>query len=246
MDHRTMSLGPGLAGMIGARTIAMATFAMLAGGRPPSAWLPASRCDAPPPVHANDNRVPAGRLHDDTLELRLEVRMATWRPEADNGPAIQVAAFAEEGRAPEIPAPLIRVPAGTIIVASVRNALTDSTIALHGLVTHPSIRDDSLMLRPGASTRVTFAAGDAGTYDYRAAFGTRLHRRGVDPEQEQLAGAFAVDPPSGSPPDRILVINIWARRWTRPATGTPSPSTAAPGPIPSGSRPRSATACAGG
>ena len=28
-------------------------------------------------------------------------------------------------------------------------------------------------------------------------------------EREQLAGALVVDPPGGSPPDRILVINIW-------------------------------------
>ena len=170
----------------------------------------------PPPVHPNDNRVPAGRLRGDTLELRLEVRMATWLPEADSGPAIEVAAFAEEGRAPEIPAPLIRVRTGTIVVASVQNLLADSTIALHGLVPHPAAQDDSLMLRPGESTTVTFAAGEPGTYAYRAALGSSPHRRGMDPEQEQLAGAFVVDPLGGSPPDRIMVINIW---------GTPLDST---------------------
>jgi hypothetical protein len=42
--------------------------------------------DTFPLVHANDNRAPSGRWHGDTLELRLEVRMATWRPEADSGP----------------------------------------------------------------------------------------------------------------------------------------------------------------
>ena len=182
---------------------------MLLGAHRPTG-MPVTRMgDTPPPAHPNDNRVPAGRLRGDTLELRLEVRMATWRPEADSGPAIEVAAFAEEGRAPEIPAPLIRVPAGTIIVASVRNALADSTIAVHGLVTHPSARDDSLMLRPGESTTVTFAAGDAGTYAYWAALASHPHRLGVDPEREQLAGAFVVDPPGGSPPDRIMVINTW-------------------------------------
>jgi FtsP/CotA-like multicopper oxidase with cupredoxin domain len=165
-----------------------------------------------PPVQPNDNRVPAGRLRGDTLELRLEVRMATWRPEADSGPSIEVAAFAEEGRAPEIPAPLIRVPAGTIIAASVRNALADSTISVHGLVTHPAARNDSLMLRPGEATTVIFSAGDAGTYAYWAALASHPHRLGTDPEREQLAGAFVVDPPGGSPPDRIFVINIWGTR----------------------------------
>ncbi|HEU5039583.1 MAG TPA: hypothetical protein VFT84_02110, partial [Gemmatimonadales bacterium] len=81
--------------------------------------------EPPPAVHPNDNRIPAGRLRGDTLDLRLEVRMATWRPEGDSGAAIEVPAFAEVDRAPEIPAPLIRVPAGTIITATVRNALSD-------------------------------------------------------------------------------------------------------------------------
>ncbi|HEU5041525.1 MAG TPA: multicopper oxidase domain-containing protein, partial [Gemmatimonadales bacterium] len=178
----------------------------------PGVALQAGVGNTPPPVHPNDNRTPAGRLHSDTLELRLEARTGTWRPEADSGPAIEVAAFAEEGRAPEIPAPLVRVPAGTIIVASVRNALADSTITVHGLVSHPAARDDSLMLRPGESRTLTFLAGEAGTYAYWATLGTNLHRRGVDPEQEQLAGAFVVDPPGGSPPDRILVINVWGVR----------------------------------
>jgi len=102
---------------------------VLSGARPPMAL---------PNVLPNDNRAPAGILRNDTLYLDLEVRMATWRPEADTGPAIDVAAFAERGKAPEIPGPLIRVPAGTTIIATVTNALTDSTISIHGLMTRPA------------------------------------------------------------------------------------------------------------
>ena len=91
-----------------------------------------------PVITANDNRVPAGRLHGDTLTIRLEVRMGVWRPEADEGPAIEVAAFGEAGRAPSVPGPLIRVRTGTTIVATVRNALSDSTISIHGLLAHPA------------------------------------------------------------------------------------------------------------
>ena len=162
-----------------------------------------------PAVHPNDNRTPGGRLHDDTLELRLEVGMATWRPEADSGPSIEVAAFAEEGRAPEIPAPLIRIPSGTVIVASVRNRLTDSTIAVHGLVTRPAERDDSLVLRPGESATVTFAAGEPGTYLYYAVPGKHSLVPFTNDERETTSGAFIVDPPGGSPADRIFVMNIW-------------------------------------
>src|SRR5260221_10319612 len=81
-----------------------------------------------PIAQANDNRAPAGTLREGVLTVRLVVGMARWYPEAPDGPYIDVPAIAEEGKAPHIPAPLIRVPAGTIIDATVRNTLTDSTI----------------------------------------------------------------------------------------------------------------------
>ena len=163
-----------------------------------------------PLVHPNDNRIPAGRLRGDTLQLRLEVRMATWRPEADSGPAIAVAAFAEAGKVPSIPGPLIRVRTGTTIVASITNALPDSTISIHGFLTRPAVARDSLVLRPGESAVVRFAAGEPGTYFYQATLGN--HRLEVDEEREQVAGALIVDPAGGSPPDRIFMMNIWGHR----------------------------------
>ena len=160
----------------------------------------------------NDNRIPAGRRHGDTLDIHLEVRMGIWRPQADSGPAIEVAAFAEDGEAPRIPGPLIRVATGTTIVATVRNALPDSTIAVHGLLTHPASWRDSLILRPGEAREVRFAAGVPGTYLYMAVLGKHTPDRHVDNEREQVSGAFIVDPPGGSTQDRILMINIWGNR----------------------------------
>ncbi len=161
-------------------------------------------------VRPNDNRTPAGRLARDTLSLRLQVRMATWHPEADTGRGITVPAFAEDGGAPQVPAPLIRVRTGTVIDAVVHNRLADSTVTLYGFHTRPAEKDDSLVLRPGDSIRVSFAAGSAGTYLYGAVRGK--HVFGKDDEQEQLAGAFVIDPAEGSPPDRILVMNIWGQQ----------------------------------
>jgi FtsP/CotA-like multicopper oxidase with cupredoxin domain len=168
---------------------------------PPHSALPA--------VVANDNRAPAGQWRHDTLAIRLIVTMATWHPEAETGPGIDVAAFAEEGRAPQVPAPLLRVRAGTVIRAWIRNTLIDSTITLYGLHTRPAAKDDSLRLRPGDSARVTFLAGEPGTYLYGAVLGK--HDFAKDEEREQLGGAFVVDPVGGSPPDRIMVMNIWGR-----------------------------------
>ena len=104
-----------------------------------------------PAVLPNDNRIPAGEWQGDTLVLALDVGMAEWRPEGDAGPAIEVAAFSEAGSSPQVPGPLIRVPAGTPLRVTVRNRLPDSTLSLHGLLTHPAAGDDSVQLAPGAA-----------------------------------------------------------------------------------------------
>ena len=162
-----------------------------------------------PAVLPNDNRVPAGRWQGDTLVLDLDVVMGEWHPEGEAGPGIEVAAFAEAGGRPQVPGPLIRVPAGTPLRVTVRNRLPDSTLSLHGLLEHPAATDDSLLLAPGAAAEVRFNAGAAGTYFYHGILGRHDFDR--DEEREQLSGAFVVDPPGPVPPDRILVINIWGR-----------------------------------
>lgn len=168
----------------------------------------ASRAVPPlPGVVANDNRAPAGHRHGDTVEVRLVVMQAEWRPEGEAGPTITVAAFGEEGKAPSIPGPLLRVRAGTIIAATIRNGLADSSVGLHGFLTRPAAVDDSLVLRPGESRRVVFRAGAPGTYFYLANVGHRDFTK--DDERETSSGAFIVDPPGGSPPDRVWVMNIW-------------------------------------
>ena len=180
---------------------------------PLALWLTASN-PAPRPLAAiaeNDNRTPAGRIHGDTLEIHLVVGMATWRPEADSGPAIDVAAFAEEGQAPRVPGPLIRVATGSVIHATVTNTLTDSTITVRGLFTRPAPATvaDSVVLHPGESRELRFPAGAPGTYFYMATLGH--HDLDKDEEREQVSGAFIIDPAGGSPPDRVLMLNIWGR-----------------------------------
>ena len=158
------------------------TLAALAALLAASAWSPASPRGALPLVHANDNRAAAGRLRHDTLTIRLVVAMAEWRPEADSGPAVEVAAFAEEGKPPEIPGPLLRVPAGTVIHATIRSALTDSTLWLHGFLDRPAARNDSVALRPGETRELRFSAEAPGSYLYWAIPGR--HNPDVDDERE--------------------------------------------------------------
>jgi manganese oxidase len=165
-----------------------------------------------PQVVANDNRNPAGARRGDTLVLALEVRLARWFPEASTGPSLVVPVVAVRGDAPQVPAPLIRVSTGTHLDITVHNALADSTVTIHGLVTHPGV-DDSVSIAPGGSRRLQFAAGAPGTYLYWMNAGARslttAAGRRDSLERDQMAGAFVVD--SGRTPsnDRVLVINLW-------------------------------------
>src|SRR5215207_126614 len=81
---------------------------------------------------ANDNRRAAGSVERDTLVVRLVATRARWRIHEETGPAFAVLAFAEEGRAPTIPGPLLRAQAGAPVRVLVRNPLAD-TLVVHGL-----------------------------------------------------------------------------------------------------------------
>ena len=163
---------------------------------------------APDLVHVipNDNRRAAGSLKNGVLTLRLEVRTGVWHPEGLRGDSVVAPVFAEVGKPPQVPGPLIRVPAGTMIEATLRNALADSTVQFHGFSTRPAGSDSSIVVGPGESRTVRFAAGAPGTYLYWADAGAQDTNR---VEREQLAGAFVVDSAGARPDDRIFVINIW-------------------------------------
>jgi FtsP/CotA-like multicopper oxidase with cupredoxin domain len=182
------------------------------------------RAGAVEPIAVNDNRVAAGALSNGVLTIRLEVRVGEWHPDRDSDSSLIVHAFAEEGRPMQIPGPLIRVPEGTKVHASVRNTLSDSTVVIHGLSargTSTPMSADTIQIMPGAVREVRFDAGQAGTYYYWAttnrapvtagdttATSTFLARPFIDAE---LSGAFIVDPRGtvGPPRDRIFVINLW-------------------------------------
>jgi len=160
-------------------------------------------------VVPNDNRRPAGSLRGGVLTIRLEVRTGVWFPEGPRGDSVVAPVFAEEGKPPQVPGPLIRVPTGTTVEATVRNALPDSTVYLHGLYTRPAGKDSIVQIKPGESDTIRFAAGAPGTYFYWADAGLQDSAR---VEREQLAGALVVDSLGAQPDDRIFVINIWGDR----------------------------------
>ena len=161
-----------------------------------------------PVIRANHNDRPAGSLANGLLSLHLVARAGLWHPESEDGVAIPVQAFAEEGRALENPGPLIRVPEGTALVIRVRNAIPGATLVVHGLTTHPAPSGDSVVVAPGATREVLFRAGTPGTYFYWATTtGVGLgKRRRAD---SQLSGALIVDPVGRRPNDHVFVIGVW-------------------------------------
>jgi FtsP/CotA-like multicopper oxidase with cupredoxin domain len=164
-----------------------------------------------PRIEANPNLVPAGELRNGTLTLRLEIREGEWYPEADTGPGVVVQAFTEEGRALQIPSPLIRVPAGTELRVTVRNALDKAAARVYGLHARPGNTKDPLEIPAGESREARFMVTAPGTYHYWATTMNRplALRGGVD---SQLSGALIVDKPGEAVADRVFVMGIWVNR----------------------------------
>lgn len=169
----------------------------------------AARAQTPPTVAPNDNTKPAGVLRGDTLTLNLEAVTARWEPEGAAGVSRVVQVFAEAGKPPQIPGPMIRVPEGTDIRAAIRNRL-DAPLRMRGMITHPGDANAIVEIAPGQTRELHFKAGDAGTYWYWATTTspTLATRAIID---SQLSAAFIVDPKDATDrvADRVFVITEW-------------------------------------
>ena len=119
-----------------------------------------------PRVVANNNTVPAGKLKKKVLKLHLEVVWSDFYPESNNSPGLRVVTIREKGKAPSVPAPLIRVETGTRIHAILHNTLKDSSVTFYGLQKRPSSVNDSIRLKPGETKEISFESGKDGTYLY--------------------------------------------------------------------------------
>ncbi len=183
--------------------VLVASFVLLA--RPA---LPASPVTELPPVLSNDNLRAAGAVADGTLQLSLRAAEGLWRPEGEAGPALRVEAFGADGDALRVPAPLVRVRAGTAVVLSIRNDL-DHLLTVHGLCARDGQRCAPIDVVPAETKDVRFTLDRAGTYHYwGTTTGMPLPFRGAP--DTQLSGALVVDPAEGAPEaDRVLVITEW-------------------------------------
>jgi FtsP/CotA-like multicopper oxidase with cupredoxin domain len=163
---------------------------------------------APESITTNDNRRAAGTLKNGVLTLKLEARSGMWHPEGDQGRAVAVAAWAEQGKPLSVPGPLIRVPAGTDVRAALKNSL-DKPLTVFGFGKTRGM-GDSVVIPAGASRDVQFKATTPGTFYYLARRG--IGPFGVRPEPDmELSGAIVVDGPGAAaePNDRVFLISWW-------------------------------------
>lgn len=157
----------------------------------------------PETIHPNDHTKAAGTLSGGVLTVALETRRGTWRPDGDGGQALDsIWAFAEVGKAPTTPGPMIRVPVGTSVRGTIHNTLKRPlTVFVLGARRGPK---DSIVIAAGATKPFAFKADDPGAFVYMAQthVDTLVFR---DPAEQQLAGAIIVDRPN-APRDRIMGI----------------------------------------
>lgn len=158
---------------------------------------------APPVLVPNDNTKPAGKTRDGVTTIELDAVPVTWHLQGGASSIKFTDAFAERGKAPTMPGPLVRVNAGATVHFNVRNRLPR---ALTFYVPTSATTEDSILVAPGATADVTTRATRAGNFFYRATDGTaastKLHMAGA------LAGAFIVDSAAatGKPRDRVMMI----------------------------------------
>jgi FtsP/CotA-like multicopper oxidase with cupredoxin domain len=168
----------------------------------------------PERVRPNDNRARAGVQGPNALAIRLEAKLAMWHPNGDDKPGAMIPVFAEVGRAPQVPGPLIRAAGGTDVIIMLRNSIPNANLTVHGLHTRPAVVtagasfSDSVVIAPGTFQTLRFKLDRPGTYYYwGTTAGRPFNRRGDD---AQLSGAIVVDEPGErTPRDRIFVIGMW-------------------------------------
>jgi manganese oxidase len=163
-----------------------------------------------PVAQVNDNRRPAGTLSGRTLTVSLDIVEAAYQPEGEHDPVVRILAFAESGKAPQVPAPLLRAPVGTTVRLLLRNR-SDTAVMLSGL--RPSIpaERDTVHIGAGATREVTFQLDRVGNFFYWAALKglpTFEAREWLD---SQLTGALIVDASGtvANPQERVLLITEW-------------------------------------
>ena len=157
-----------------------------------------------PAVTPNDNTVSAGVLSNGTLTVELTAMQATWPKVGGEFHRASAEVFAERGKGPLVPGPLMRVPIGTEIRVTVHNTLARR---LTFFLPTSASTDDSVVVAPGESGKISVRAAAAGSFIYRAIASGDVTAESVS-LTGALAGAIVVDTAKSPsrPRDRVFVI----------------------------------------
>jgi FtsP/CotA-like multicopper oxidase with cupredoxin domain len=174
--------------------------------------------DDRPDIQWNDNEEVAGRLDDGQLQVDLAVRRGDWYPLGEEEPALTRLAFAEAGERPRAPGPMIRVPEGTEVRATVTNPL-EVPLKIQGLTGRhaPNLERGRLppgtelpwvRIAPGETKVFRFTADARGTYFYRARVPAEAVPEGEEADDGLLTGALIVDAPGEGPAanEKVMVV----------------------------------------
>jgi FtsP/CotA-like multicopper oxidase with cupredoxin domain len=161
-------------------------------------------------VRPNPNTKRTGVLRAGVLTIALEARKGSYEIDGATHPPVETEAFSEPGKAPLMPGPLVRAPAGTELRFSIRNALSVPLTFFVPAAAHLGADHfdamDSVVVAPGATGHLSVRAAAPGNYVYRATTPARAkwfrHMTGL------LAGALVIDTVRAAPPagDRVFVM----------------------------------------
>ena len=123
---------------------------------------------------------------------------------------MRILAFAETGKAPSVPAPLLRAPVGTTVHLTVHNR-SDSALTLGGLRRSMTADRDTVQLAAGATREVTFKLDKVGNFFYWAALKGLSNFDDRNWLDSQLTGGLIVDAAGAAPAtnERVWVITEW-------------------------------------
>jgi FtsP/CotA-like multicopper oxidase with cupredoxin domain len=140
--------------------------------------------------------------------------MGRWYPDGPGTLGVPIAAFGEVGKPLQFPGPLVRVPAGTTVSISLRNALPGRTLRIHGLAVGPD-GDQPIVLHSGEARTIRLRRATPGTYGYWTGDEHDSLRSRFESDAA-LVGAIVIDDPHRPRPnDRVFVIGDWDHVWTK-------------------------------
>lgn len=200
-------------------------FIFLAGPLPAAA-----HAQALPVAEANDHRTPAGRMVSGELRIELLAIEAEWYPRSPDGPRVVTPVFAEVGRPPQVPGPLIRTSAGTPVHVTIRNTL-DRPIAVRGLLDRASMAPETapgrgplpafafsepVVIPPGETGATQFTpTAEVSSFYYAQRLPPGAGAEAALPlsgfEEGSFMGALVIDPTGSAAPsgERVIMITSW-------------------------------------